>query len=83
MSYKFLQDPKFWTAVIDVLVSLVLYFAGKYAAPSAFEDIKVLIVAVQPVVLIAIVGLLQRDSAAIRNGQPLSHLPYRESEPPF
>ena len=48
---------EFWVMVIDVVVSLILYFVSKYAAPEIFEDVKFLIATVQPLVL-AIVAWL-------------------------
>jgi|GEM_PF-5562901 len=48
---------EFWVMVIDVVVSLVLYFTGKYLAPEIFEDVKFLIATIQPLVL-AIVAWL-------------------------
>jgi len=40
---------EFWTVVIDLVVSTALYFGAKYLAAGAFEDVKYLVVALQPV----------------------------------
>jgi ABC-type Na+ efflux pump permease subunit len=48
------KSRAFWTAAADLVTSLVLYFCGKYLIPSAFEDIKVVLLAVQPVIALII-----------------------------
>lgn len=68
MTYSPLSDAKFLTAALDVLISLVLYFGNKYAGPSAAEDIRFVIAAIQPIFLMLIVGFFQRDQATIRAG---------------
>lgn len=75
MSYNPLRDAKFWTLLIDALVSLALYFLGKYASPSTFEDAKILIGAVQPIFLALVIGFLQRDQTQLRESdKPLPFL---------
>ena len=49
-----LQNPKFWTLLVDLIISLALYFIGKYGSPEMFDDIKVVIAALQPLVLFII-----------------------------
>ena len=68
MTYQPFKDAKFWTLVLDALVSLALYFIGKYASPSVFEDAKMLIGAIQPIAIALFVGFLQRDQALLVNG---------------
>lgn len=63
---KIFFDPKFYTLLIDTVVSLVLYFAGKYAAPGVFDDIKVVITALQPIFLAVVVWLYQKQEATMR-----------------
>lgn len=35
-----------YTAIIDLVVSLVLYFCGKYLTPDYFEDVKFVLTAI-------------------------------------
>ena len=51
---------------IDIVISLVLYFVTKYAAPSAVEDIKTVILALQPVVLVLIGAIAYEDGQAMK-----------------
>lgn len=62
------KSRKFWTAIVDLVVSLVLYFAAKYADPGLAEDIKFLIVTIQPVFLLVIGGIAYEDAAAKKAG---------------
>lgn len=67
MSYNPFADAKFLTGLFDALVSLALFFVGKYA-PAAAEDTKFVISAIQPIFLMLVIGFFQRDQAAIRAG---------------
>jgi len=51
------MGKELWVMVLDIVVSLILYFVGKYAGAGIFEDIKFLITAVQPLILAIIVIL--------------------------
>ena len=62
-----LNSRKFWIAVLDMVVSLCLYFVGKYA-PGMMDDIKIIIASAQPVVLILIASIAWEDAAAKRSG---------------
>jgi hypothetical protein len=53
---------KFWLLILDTVISLVLYFVGKYA-PVAFEDVKFAILALQPVFVAIIIAIAWEDSA--------------------
>lgn len=53
-----IYSKSFWTGVLDAVVALILYFVGKYAAPSIFEDVKFVILAVQPIILAIIAALV-------------------------
>ena len=57
-----LHSRKFWLMVFDTVVSLALYFIGKYV-PSAAEDVKYVIFGLQPVVIAVIVGIFVEDAA--------------------
>ena len=64
---ELVQSAEFWTMVIDVVVSTALYFGAKYLAPSAFEDVQFVVLAVQPVVLTIVGGLFaQRVKRNVR-----------------
>jgi phosphoglycerol transferase MdoB-like AlkP superfamily enzyme len=65
---KLLKLKEFWTVVVDFVVSVVLFFVGKYAAPSVFEDIKFVIVALQPIVglLIAVFATDRLEGLMVR-----------------
>jgi len=62
-----LHSRKFWLMIVDVFVSLSLYFVGKYL-PGAFEDVKFAILALQPVVITVIIAIAVED-AAIKKAQ--------------
>ena len=66
-----MNSRKFLVMVLDVAVSLVLYFVVKYVAPSLVEDIKFVIAALQPVVVILINSIAKEDAAA--KGNPSFH----------
>ena len=65
---RLLNSAKFWTAIVDLVLSLVIYFVVKYAAPAAAEDVKFVIAAVQPVFGLVIAGIFIEDAAAKRAG---------------
>ena len=62
-----LRSRKFWIAVLDMVVAMVVFFLGKYAK-LAIEDTIVIIAALQPVVLMLIAGIAWEDAAAKRAG---------------
>lgn len=62
-----LRSRKFLVAILDMLVTLVTFFVGKYAG-WALEDVTVVIGALQPVVLILIAAIAWEDAAAKRSG---------------
>ena len=68
MTYNPFADAKFVTGLLDAVVSLALFFVGKYS-PAATEDVKFVIASLQPIALMLIVGFLQRDQAVIRAGE--------------
>ena len=65
---KIFKSRKFWTAIVDLVVSLVLYFTAKYASPEMAEDVKFLIVSFQPVFLMIVAGIAYEDAAAKKAG---------------
>ena len=54
---------KFWLLILDTAVSLVLLFGTKYLTPSAMDDVKVLILAFQPVFIAIIASIAHEDAA--------------------
>ena len=48
------ESRRFWLALFDVVLSSALYFGAKYLGATAFEDVKFIIVAYQPVILLVI-----------------------------
>jgi len=64
----FWKSRKFLTAMLDVIVSLSLYFVGKYAAPALAEDMTTVIVAIQPVFVMVIAGIAWEDAASLKQG---------------
>ena len=48
------KSKEFWTVVLDLVVSAALYFGGRYLAPDAFDDLKWVIAALQPIALFLI-----------------------------
>jgi hypothetical protein len=63
-----LRSRKFLILCLDTVVSLVLYFAAKYAGPSLAEDIKMVIGLLQLPVTAIIVAISVEDSAAMKAG---------------
>lgn len=56
------KSSKFWLLVFDVVTSITLYFVGKYAL-NAMEDVKFLVVTIQPVFALVITGIFVEDAA--------------------
>ena len=63
-----LQSRRFWTAVMDMIVSIVLYFISTFY-PTQADMIKFLIGAIQPVAVILIAAFTAEDVASIKYGQ--------------
>ena len=59
---RLLKSAKFWTAAIDLLVSLLVYFVTKYASPSAVDDVKFVLLTVQPVIALVIAAWAHEDA---------------------
>ena len=57
------HSRKFWLLILDTLISLVLYFVGKYATPTVLDDIKTLVVILQPVFIVVIAAIAYEDAA--------------------
>lgn len=57
-----LRSRKFLVLLLDVLLSTILFFVGKYV-PSYLEDVKFLIGVYQPLFLLIIAAITAEDSA--------------------
>lgn len=55
-----LKSRKFWLLILDTVVSLLLFFVGKYV-PDAMDDIKFLIISLQPVFVVIIGAIAYED----------------------
>ena len=68
-----LRSRKFLLLCLDTIISLVLFFVGKYALPGVAEDIKFIIAAYQPVFVAIIIAISVEDAAMKRagNGHPV------------
>ena len=65
--FPLLRSRKFWIAIMDVVISSVLFFGAKYLAPGAFDDVQFLIVTIQVPVVLVITALTVQNSVAIAN----------------
>jgi hypothetical protein len=63
-----IRSRKFLLAMGDLVASVILYFVGKYASPSVAEDVKFIILAIQPVFLILIAAIAYEDGQQKRAG---------------
>ena len=61
------KSRKFWLMVTDLVVSLTLFFVGKYTSPELFEDIKFVIAALQPVIITVIGAIAYEDGKQFDN----------------
>jgi hypothetical protein len=60
------KSRKFWLMILDLVVSLTMFFVGKYADAALFDDIKFVIVALQPVFVTIIGAIAYEDAANIK-----------------
>lgn len=58
---RMLHSAKFWTMIVDLIVSLTTYFLTKYLAPEASKDVLFVLGAVQPVILTVIAAWAYED----------------------
>lgn len=61
-----LRSRKFWLLVLDTVVSIALYFVGKYAGAGVYEDMQFTIGILQPVFIAIITAIAIEDAAAKR-----------------
>lgn len=55
------RSRKFWLLILDTVISLAVFFVGKYLA-FALEDVKFAIGALQPVFVVIIGAIAYEDS---------------------
>ncbi len=63
---RMLHSAKFWTAILDVIISLTTYFVTKYAAPDAAKDVLTVIGVLQVPIGLVIAAWCAEDVAAIK-----------------
>lgn len=68
MLAKLFRSRKFLTALLDLAVSMITYFATKYVAPTFADDVLFVLGGLQPVILAVIVMWGVEDAAAKRAG---------------
>jgi drug/metabolite transporter (DMT)-like permease len=56
-----MYSRKFWLMMLDLVVSLVVYFVTKYAAPEMTTDVLFVIGALQPVFVMLIGAIAYED----------------------
>jgi len=67
MKPNIFKSRKFWLMILDLVLSLALFFGAKYLAPVLFADVKYLIGALQPVFVFLIVSIAYEDAAYIKS----------------
>ena len=60
------RSRKFWLLVLDVLISMALFFVGKYAGERVFEDVQFAVLTMQPVFVVIIGAIAYEDAAEKR-----------------
>lgn len=63
----FWKSRKFWYMILDTVISCVLYFGAQNFGPQALEDIKFLIAALQPVIIVLIASVAYEDGQEKRS----------------
>ena len=61
------NSRRFLVMMADIVSSMILYFSVKYIAPDIVDDIKFIIVTVQPAVLMLIYTIAKEDAAEKSN----------------
>ena len=62
-----LQSRKFWLLILDTVVSMTIFFGGKYLQTGS-EDIVFMVAALQPVFAVAINSITREDVAQLEAG---------------
>ena len=58
-----LHSRKFWLMILDLVISLSLYFVAKYAAAPVAEDVKWVIGLLQPIFVALISAIAYEDAS--------------------
>lgn len=61
---QLMHSRKFLLLVLDVLISVALYFVGRYY-PAMMDDVKFLVVTLQPVIVVVIGAIAYEDAKKI------------------
>ena len=61
---KLFKSRKFWLMILDLVVSLALFFVGRLA-PGSAEDVKYIIGLLQPVFVTIIAAIAYEDAAIL------------------
>lgn len=62
------MDRELAVLLVDVVISIILFFGAKYLTPDLFEDVKFLVAVLQPIVLALIGKYLAEDVTLIKMG---------------
>ncbi len=65
---RLLRSSKFWALILDVTLSLVVYFVTKYVVPGAAEDVLFVIGSINAIFIVLIGAIAWEDAAAKRAG---------------
>ena len=63
---KLLSSRRFLTLMVDVILTSAAYFVAKYAGAGVMEDVKFLIITLQPVFIAVIAAFTVEDVQAIK-----------------
>jgi hypothetical protein len=61
-----LKSRKFWIMTVDGVATLAIYFAAKYFAPAAAEDVIKILAVVQPIIIAVVVSITVQNVAGIQ-----------------
>jgi len=64
-----MKSRKFWLMMFDLVVSALIFFIAKYAAPALADDALFLIGVIQPPILFVIAGITVEDAAQKLSGR--------------
>lgn len=65
-----IHSRKFWLLILDTVISISLYFIGRYSSPELAEDMKFLIASLQPIFVTVIIGIFSEDNAQVKASSP-------------
>jgi len=64
-----LQSRRFWTALLDALISITLFVVSNYLSPQDQSTVKFIVLTLQPVILALIISYTTETVALIRYSQ--------------